>query len=453
MNFENKEKTLEMVEKQIEEDQIEFIRFEFGDMSGFSRCKVVPARHVRAKSTRGVNIPLVHLAMDPSCHFAQGTGYSTEIGWGDAAFLPDLSTFRTVPWCKNTALVLTEPCFQGKPVSSYPRYIARQQIDRLNEMGLSLLSAHEHEFYVIGAESKKPLHAGNLRSSLSIFAESDLLYEFSRCLQMTGVDVEAIDTEVSPGQVEITYKPAFGIRAADNAHIYRTAIKEIAQKRGYIASFMSKPWSDQSGSSAHFCHSLWDTEGKTSLMHDPSMELGISELAEHWIAGIIAHAPAISLLMAPTTNCQKRTEPNSFAPTNGTWGIDNRTCALRLKSQGENGMYLENRMGASASNPYLTLAATVAAGIDGIKRSLPLPPRVTRDAYNNEDVPPGTKALPSNLKDAVDAFQGDIVVREAFGEEFCRAFLAIKRLELEIEQESSETGKPLWEYNSYFVMT
>ena len=443
---------LKKIVQQVEEEGVKFVRFEFGDMNGISRCRVVPSRHMWEKSSQGINMPLAHLSMDSACNFVPDTGYTTEIGWRNATFLPDLSTFRTVPWCQNTALVLMEPEFQGKPVTSYPRYIARQQINRLSEMGYSLLSAHEHEFYVVGAESKKPLHQGNLRSSLNIFADCDLLFDFADCLSGAGINVEAIDTEIYPGQVEITYKPTFGVRAADNAHIYRTAIKEIAQKRGYIASFMSKPWPDQNGSAAQLCHSLWDTEGKKSMMSDPSNELGISELAQHWIAGIIAHAPAMSLIMAPTINCQEQIQPHNLMPTNATWGIDNRSCALRLVRQGEDGTYLENRMGAGASNPYLTLAATVAAGIDGITRKLPLPTRVIGDAYIKENVPPGTQYLPANLQGAVEAFQEDNVLREAFGEEFCRVFLAIKRYEIEQGKKAPASGDTDWEYSNYFAV-
>ncbi|XP_038062967.1 lengsin-like [Patiria miniata] len=448
----NDHPTLANLQSVLEEEGIEFVRFEFGDMNGISRCKVVPSRHTLEKSKRGVDMPMGHLSMDTACNVVSGTGYTRDIGWGDGIYFPDLSTFRSVPWLPNTALVLMEPTFLGKPIPSYPRYIARRQLDRLQELGYSLLSAHEHEFYVIDAESKKPLHQGNLRSSLSIFADTDLMYAFSRSLTGIGVNVEALDTEISPGQVEITYKPAFGIRAADNAHLYRATIKEVAQKRGYIASFMSKPWADRSGNSAHFCHSLWDAAGKKGVMYDPRDELKISEVARHWIAGILAHAPAISLLMAPTPNCPKRFKPLSFAPTNATWGIDNRTCALRLKIQGEAGTYLENRMGASASNPYLTLAATVAAGIDGIAKKLPLPARVTGEAFVQADVPPGTRDLPGTLQGALEAFEADSVITEAFGKEFCRAFLAIKRYEMEKEREAQANGDTDWEYRNYFEM-
>ncbi|XP_022099049.1 lengsin-like [Acanthaster planci] len=437
----------------LEKREIKYVRLEFGDMNGISRCKVIPSRHVQEKFTEGIDIPLAHFGMDTSSNLVLGTGYGTEICWDDGVFLPDLATFRFVPWLPDTAMVLTEPTYRGNPMTSYPRYIAGKQLEHLQELGYTLLSAHEHEFYVVDAETKKPLHKGNLRSSLSIFRDADLLYAFSRNLTGIGVNVEAFDTELSPGQVEITYKPAFGIRAADNAHIYRTTIKEVAQRHGYIASFMSKPWEDQCGSSAHFCHSLWDASGKKGVMYDPKDDLNISEVAQHWIAGILAHAPAISLLMAPTTNCQKRFKPFSFAPINATWGIANRTCALRLKVKGEVGTYLENRMGASGSNPYLSLAATVAAGIDGITKKLPLPARVTGDAYVQADVPADTRDLPSTLSGAVEAFEEDSVITEAFGPEFCKAFLAVKRYEIEKGMEAQDSGDTEWEFRNYFEMT
>ncbi len=134
----------------------------------------------------------------------------------------------------------------------------------------------------------------------------DFLYQLMMDLPKVGVDADVFETEYAPGQFEIPYKPSFGIASADVAHTFRTSIKEIALQHGYIATFMSKPFPQYSGSSSHFNHSLWDVDGKKGLMYDASNPYGLSDVAQHWIAGILAHAPAISLLMAPTINCLKR---------------------------------------------------------------------------------------------------------------------------------------------------
>ena len=443
--------TLERIINQIEDDKIEFIRFEFGDIYGIARSKIVPSRHFREKAS-GINIPLAHLAMDPACNLVNCTPFTDDIGYADGVWLPDLDTFRIVPWCPNTAEVLVEPTFKGKPVSAFPRFIARKQLEKLHELGISLLSAHEHEFYVVNRETKKPLFDDiNLRSTLRNYTDSGLIEQLLTNLHSIGINVEMCDTEYGPGQMEITYKPELGIRAADNAHVFKATVKEICHRRGYTATFMSKPWNDQSGSSGHFCHSLWDLEGKHGLLYDVNNNaMGLSKLGQHWMAGILAHAPAISVLMAPTVNCLKRLKPFTFAACNATWGIDNRTCALRLKVNGEKGTYIENRMGSSGCNPYLSMAAVIAAGVDGIKRELPLPDDITGNAYETCNIPEKVADLPNNMRDAVKAFIEDDVIREAFGEEFQKCFVTLKMHEIHLEEKAKKRNDDDWEKDLFF---
>ena len=269
-------------------------------------------------------------------------------------------------------------------------------------------------------------------------------------LPQVGVKLERLESEMGPGQLEISYKPAFGIRAADNAHTYKTSIKEIAILNGYVASFMSKPYPDKAGSSGHFCHSLWDAEGKVPLLYDDKSPTGLSELGRYWMAGILAHAPAITVLMAPTVNCLKRITPLGMCPVNSTWGMDNRTCAVRVKIRGAEGTYLENRIGAAGCNPYLSLAATVAAGIDGIVNKLELPPKVTGNAYRFEDLPQNTQALPADMKDALEALLDDKVICDALGEEFIKCFTAAKRHDINVEKNALARGECDWEFKHFF---
>lgn len=244
--------------------------------------------------------------------------------------------------------------------------------------------------------------------------------------------------------------PAFGIQAADNAHTYKISIKEIALDHGYQAVFMTKPWPDQVGSASHFCHSLWDVDGKIPLLYDPNDPNGLSEVAQHWMGGILHHAPAISLLMAPTVNCVSRYQIDSWAPYNATWGYDNRSCYLRVKVNGASGTYIENRAGASGSNPYLSLAATVAAGIDGVQRNIKLPKEVTGSAYDAHEIPAGTARIPNTMKDALKTFLEDKVITEALGEDFVKVFTACKHHEMKLEAEALAKGDKDWEHKLYF---
>ncbi|XP_071510557.1 lengsin-like [Diadema antillarum] len=440
---------LETILQEIDEENIAFVRFEQTDVYGVARSKTIPARHFAEKASGGLNFYLGHLGYDPQAGFVPDSAYTAAAGHCDAVCFPDFSTFQVIPWSKRTARILIEPTFHGKLVEAHPRVVARRQLDKLSAMGFSLLSAHEHEFYLVDKATRKTVNDDvNIRSTIRLAAYEDVIHTIMDGLVAAGVDVECAETEYGPGQTEISYKPAFGIRAADNAHTFKTGIKEMALKNGYMATFMSKPFPDKSGSACHFCHSLWDAEGKVPLLYDAGSPTGLSEVGQYWLAGLLEHTPAICVLMAPTVNCLKRFLPYSFAPYNATWGNDNRSTAVRIKVNGGKGTYLENRLGASGCNPYLSLAATVAAGLDGIQRRLPLPPCVapSDSAYDPACVPTGTKQVPCNMKEAMRALHDDDIIRSALGEEFIECFLAAKRHELSLE-EKNEAG---WEQKMFF---
>ncbi|XP_072014955.1 lengsin-like [Amphiura filiformis] len=365
--------SIESVTSIIEKEEIEFVRFEFSDFYGISRCKIIPARHFIDKASNGILIPFCHLSSSiDGAELHLDTPYGNgEVGIGDGIWFPEFNTFRILPWYRKTASILLEPkYYKGEPVSCYPRYIARQQLERLEKLGISLLAAHEHEFHVVDSKTQKPLTSDTrLRSTVRTYTDPNLLDQLMTNLYQVGIDVECCETETGHGQLEITYKPAFGIQAADNAHVFKTSVKEIAQQNGYIASFMSKPSADHIGCSAHINHSLWDKDGKTGLLFDVNAPNKLSEVGGYWMAGILKHSPAITMLMAPTVNCYKRFGKQSYVSSIPNWGIDNRCCMLRLKINGTKGTHIETRSTGGGSNPYLTLAAVVAAGIDGIEKS------------------------------------------------------------------------------------
>ena len=374
-----------------------------------------------------------------------------EIGFGDAVCFPDFDTFVILPWCDKIARILIEPTFRGEHVGSHPRVVARKQLDRLKKLGISLLSAHEHEFYLVHRDTNKPVNDDHrIRATERNNQDMKFTNQIARDLPEVGVDIECLETEYGPGQLEISYLPAFGIRAADNAHTYKASIKEIAYQHNYRAVFMTKPWPDEVGSAGHFCHSLWDVEEKTPLLYDPNDPMGLSDTAKHWMAGILEHAPAIGILMAPTVNCVSRYQLNSWAPYNATWGHDNRSCFLRVKVNGAKNTYIENRAGASGANPYLSLAATIAAGIDGIERKLSLPKEVTGSAYDDKEIPPGTACIPNTMKEALKAFLDDKVITKALGDEFVKVFTAAKVHEMKLQEEALANGKTDWERKLYF---
>jgi glutamine synthetase len=190
---------------------------------------------------------------------------------------------------------------------------------------------------------------------------------------------------------------------------------------------MTKPYADQSASGCHYHHGLLRRDSGANAFADPDAEDGLSPVARHWIAGLLAHAPALTAIAAPTVNCAKRYKRYSFAPMNVTWGHEDRTAALRVKGARGAETHLENRMPCAGSNPYLVLAAVVAAGLDGVERELEPPPPTAAMAYADESA---TK-LPATLDAALSAFEEDQTLGASLGEEFVKLFLAVKRHEIQ----------------------
>ena len=380
------------------------------------------------------------------------TGFGREQGGHDACYdavcYPDYDTFDVLPWVENTARIYVEPTFNGKPVEVYPRTIARRLLDELKDLGYSLLTAHEHEYTVVHGDTREPITDDNLHNAtLRNNKAMKLIYQAMRQLPKVGVDVEKAESEAGRGAYEITYLPNFGIRAGDNAQTFKIAMKEMAVQHNYHVSFMTCPYEGEAQCALQVCHSLWAADEKTPLLYDPDEPTKLTEVGRHWIAGLLAHAPAITVLMAPTINCLSIMQRDSRSPHVANWGMDDRTCALRVKLNGPKGTYFENRLGGGSSNPYLTLAATVAAGMDGIKRKLDLPKE-----QEGGTIAAGTAKIPNNMKDALKAFLEDKVITDAFGPEFVKAFEACKIHEMKVQEKELAKGKTdtEWQREYYF---
>ncbi|XP_072020130.1 lengsin-like [Amphiura filiformis] len=454
MDMMDQAKVLELLESR----EVNLVRFELSDMHGVPRCKTIPTSLFKKKASEGLNFGLGFMNKDPGYNIVHGSKeYLEKRNFGDCVCFPEYNTFTLLPWCGNTTgRVLLEPRLDGIPIAAYPRNIAKRQLDRLKNLGYSLLSAHEHEFYLVDKETRKPIYdIGNLRATSNNFQLGKFYNEIAKQLPKVGVEIETLETGCGAGQLQVTYRPAFGIRAPDNAHTYKISIKEIAYQQGYMATFMTKPFFDDESNGAHFCHSLWDVTETIPLTHDPDDPTGLSQVAQHWMAGILKHAPGLALLLTPTVNCFRRYDFTT--PVNATWGVDNRSCYLRVKLRDDaKNAYMENRASSSASNPYLTLAATVAAGIDGIQHKLALPKGVSGSAYNNMNLPLGTSMIPHNMKDALKAFLDDEVICKSMGEDFVKLFTAAKMHEMELEEKANREAKVNgdgdsdWEHILYF---
>ncbi|MCB1332478.1 MAG: glutamine synthetase [Roseivivax sp.] len=344
-------------------------------------------------------------------------------GYGDYVLKPDLTTLRLVPWLEGTAMVLCDVLdhHTHEPVAHAPRQILKAQIARAEAMGLSPMMATELEFFLFqgthdqicanGFRDLRPI--SNYNEDYNIFQtskEEPVMRPIRNHLRAMGVPVEGTKGEAEAGQEELNIRYAGALLTADYHTLSKHAIKEIAHQHGYAATFLPKWHHDRVGSAAHVHQSLW-RDGKNAFA-DPDRPMGKSELMDHYIAGLIRYAPDYTYFMAPYINSYKRFARGTFAPTQVVWSVDNRTAAFRLCGEGTKGVRIECRTPGSDMNPYLALAAMLAAGLKGIEDKLPLPAPYTGDAYAKDD----ERHIPRTLRDARDALLASDMLRAAMGE-------------------------------------
>ena len=363
---------------------------------------------------------------------------SWEKGYGDYTMKPDLSTLRKTPWLDGTALVLCDVIdhHTHADVPHSPRAILKKQVARLEAMGMKAFMATELEFFLFDqtyeqaqASGYRNMHlASAYNEDYHIFQttkEEGVMRAIRTGLQGAGIPVENSKGEASAGQEEINVRYADVLTMADRHVIIKNACKEIAWKQGKAITFLAKWNYNAAGSSSHIHQSLWSADGSTPLFFDPSAKYGMSELMQHYVAGLLAHASEITLFLAPYINSYKRFMKGTFAPTKAIWSKDNRTAGYRLCGEESKGIRIECRVGGSDLNPYLAMAALIAAGIDGIEKKMALQPAFTGDAYGATDV----QEIPSTLRAATEIANGSAMLRAAFGDDVVDHYVHAARVE------------------------
>ncbi|CDN48393.1 glutamine synthetase family protein [Neorhizobium galegae] len=351
---------------------------------------------------------------------------SWEQGYGDYTMKPDLATLRKLPWLEGTALVLCDVLdhHTHADVPHSPRAILKTQVKRLEAMGMSAFMATELEFFLFDQtydqareSSYRNLKlASGYNEDYHIFQttkEEEVMRAIRTGLQGAGIPVENSKGEASAGQEEINVRYADALTMADRHVIIKNACKEIAWGKGKAITFLAKWNYSAAGSSSHIHQSLWSADGKTPLFFDKDDEHGMSELMKHYIAGLLAHAGEITYFLAPYINSYKRFMAGTFAPTKAVWSKDNRTAGYRLCGEATKGIRIECRVGGSDLNPYLAMAALIAAGIDGVEKKMTLEPAFVGDAYGGK----GIREIPKTLRDAIDLMNGSELLRSAFGDD------------------------------------
>ena len=363
---------------------------------------------------------------------------SWESGYGDYVMKPDLSTLRPVPWLEGTAMAICDVLdhHTHAPVAHAPREILRGQIARTAAMGFVPIMATELEFFLFqgthdeiaasGFRDLRPVSRYN--EDYHIFQtskEEPVMRPIRNHLRTMGVPVEGTKGEAEAGQEELNIRHADAMATADHHTLAKHAVKEIAHQRGYAATFLPKWRQDRAGSAAHVHQSLW--KGGQNAFHDSARALGKSELMDHYLAGLLKYADDCTYFLAPYVNSYKRFAKGSFAPTRAVWSGDNRTAAVRLCGDGTPAIRVECRTPGSDMNPYLALAAMLAAGLKGIDEKLELPEPFVGDAYSSN----GHRRIPSTLRDARDALVSSRMLREAMGDDVVTDYAHAAEWEIE----------------------
>jgi glutamine synthetase len=438
--------TIEELTVLVAAQKVDTVIVAFTDMQGRLVGKRTSARlFLEEFAEHGAECCNYLLAVDVEMNTVEGYPMSSwETGYGDMAMMPDLNTLRIVPWLTATALVMADlTLLDETPVPQSPREILKVQIARLAAHGLVPYSATELEFIVFddtyrSAWAKKyegltPASDYNIDYALLASTRMEpLLRDIRNGMDGAGMYCEGVKGECNFGQQEIGFRYAHALATCDNHSIYKNGAKEIADAHGKSLTFMAK-FNEREGNSCHIHLSVRSESGEPVMAGDGPH--GFSKLMEHWLAGLIATTREFSLFFAPNINSYKRYVEGSFAPTAVAWGIDNRTCALRVVGHGQ-GLRVENRVPGGDVNQYLATAALIAGGLYGIENELELEPMLEGNAYGS-DAP----RVPTTLRDAAQLFGDSAIAAEAFGAEVVAHYLNNAR----IEQAAFDSAITDWE--------
>jgi glutamine synthetase len=454
------------VDHAIEARGLDVVRFAFADQHGVLRGKTLLAGEAARAMRNGVTATTTLLVKDTSHRsvfpvFTAGGGFGMPEMEGGADFLmvADPGTFHVLPWATNTGWVLCDLYFpDGRPVPFSTRQLYRNALGTLAQAGYDFMVGLEVEFHLYklidpklspadatwpGAEPQVSLISQGFQLLTEArFDQIDPVLDIlRRDLAALGLPLRSMEIELGPSQVEFTFRPEVGLQPADTMMLFRAAVKQIARRHGYHATFMCRPHLPNAFSSGwHLHQSLIDRDSKTNAFAGDGGEL-LSPLGRHYLAGLLAHARAGAAFTTPTLNGYKRYRAYALAPDRAVWSRDNRGVMVRVMGQpGDAATHIENRIGEPAANPYLYMASQIHAGLDGVARKL--------DPGPSADTPYETKAepLPASLGEALAALRDDACFRKGFGDGFVDYYLRIKQAE--IARFQSEVTD--WEQKEYF---
>jgi glutamine synthetase len=404
----------------------EFILLGMPDVNGSIRGKALRPAAFESAVRHGTVMTDLLLALDPTdTPISDYTKFGIRTGAGDLIVHPDLTTLHELTWRPGWKVCLATPSWpDGSKCEVASREVLRSVLDDLAELGYEAVSAVEYEVRFWDADNR-PLSTGLSYSLSEVGGFEGFVRALAPALEALGVELSAVHTEAGPGLLELNLGARPARRAADDAALTKMAVKDLAATMGLRASFLAKTNPGEEGSSGHVHFSCW-SDGANAFRATDATHL--PQVFRSAIAGVLEHLPAASLLLNPTINSYKRLVPGWFAPVNATWGVENRSCAVRAIASHDHPELcrLECRRPGADANPYLAIAAIAASAADGMKRQLTPPEPIVGDAYARSDV----AELPGTLESALLAFAADDVLRRALDERFSDYFVTSREWEI-----------------------
>lgn len=440
----------------LQEKNIQKVKFAFADIDGVLRGKVIHKQKLLDGLQDGYGFCDVVFGWDSGDNCYDNTvvtGWHT--GYPDQPCRIDLSTFRTIPWQDDIPFFLGDfSKADGTTVAACSRSLLKKIASQSTAMGFHTEFAQEFEWFNF-RETPQTLHDKQFTniqpltpgmfgySILRTSQNSGFYYDLFNLLEKFDIPLEGLHTETGPGVYEAAILHDHVLAAADKAVLFKTAVKEIAYKHGIIASFMAKWNADLPGCSGHIHQSLWSADKTENLFYSADDPNNMSDLFKHYLAGQLYCMPHIIPMYAPTVNSYKRLVEGAWAPTTITWGLDNRTTALRVLHPSKGYTRLETRVPGSDTNPYLAMSAALASGLYGIKHKLPLELKPT---FGNGYLNKSNGVIKSNLQDATIVMQDSAIANELFGEAFVNHFTNTRMWEW--RQFTKQVSD--WELKRYF---
>lgn len=408
------------MEDRLADEELQHVFVEFADVNGLSRSKQLTADRFLDVWEAGIPVNMLLLVQTPRNEVPEGSGFGRSIGYGDGVLRPDPESFRELPWRDDAARVLCDVEYEGEPVTAAPRVALKRVLERTADTGLEFGVGSELEFYLLDETEAGYRPVTDHKHEWVSEATEQVAPFYDRLSTWApdyGIDLHSLEHEHGPGQLEVLFDHGDALSQADTTFDFKRLVKRTAATCGHVATFMARPFGGESGSGYHL-HVSARRDGENAF---DAGDGRLSETGAQFVAGLLAHAGALTAVGTPTRNGYKRYQPDGFAPYSASWGYDNRLTSIRVP-----GGYTraENRIAAADANPYLLVAATLAAGIDGIERRLDPGDPVAAEPSSDHPV------LPRSPREAFAALDGDERLREVLGDGVIDAYIASRRRDL-----------------------